>query len=84
MGLVRAAVPEADLDAAVDGRVGELLLAGPRAIAEAKALLREVSGRRAEDVQGDTVKRIASIRASEEGQEGLRAFLEKRKPRWIE
>ena len=82
IGLVRAVVPEADLDAAVDGRVGELLQAGPRAIAEAKALIREVSGRCAEDVRQETVERIAAIRASEEGQEGLRAFLEKRKPRW--
>ena len=82
MGLVRAVVPETELDAAVGERVGELLLAGPCAIAEAKALIREVSGRRVEDVQSDTVERIASIRASEEGREGLRAFLEKRKPRW--
>lgn len=83
IGLVRAAVPEADLDAAVDSRIGELLLAGPHAIAEAKALIREVSGRHPEDVQKETVERIAAIRASEEGQEGLRAFLEKRKPRWV-
>jgi methylglutaconyl-CoA hydratase len=41
-----------------------------------------VSGRCAEDVRQETVERIAAIRASEEGQEGLRAFLEKRKPRW--
>ena len=58
IGLVRAVVSEADLDAAVDGRVGELLQAGPRAIAEAKALIREVSGRQAEDVQKETVERI--------------------------
>jgi methylglutaconyl-CoA hydratase len=82
IGLVRAVVPEADLDAAVDGRVHELLQAGPRAIAEAKALLREVGGRRVEDVQRETVERIAALRASPEGQEGLRAFLEKRRPGW--
>ena len=82
VGLVRAAVPEGDLDAAVDGRVQELLKAGPRAIAEAKALIREVAFRRVEDVQLYTVERIADIRVSSEGQEGMRAFLEKRKPRW--
>jgi methylglutaconyl-CoA hydratase len=83
IGLVRAAVPEADLDATVEGRVQELLKAGPRAIAEAKALIREVAFRRVEDVQRYTVERIADVRTSEEGQEGMRAFLEKRKPRWL-
>jgi methylglutaconyl-CoA hydratase len=83
IGLVRAVVPEAELDAAVDGRVHELLQAGPRALAEAKALLRAVAGRRMEEVRQETVERIAAIRASPEGQEGLRAFLEKRKPDWL-
>lgn len=82
IGLVRAAVPEDDLDAAVENRVGELLKAGPRAIAEAKALIREVAWRRIEDVQRYTVERIADVRVSAEGQEGMRAFLEKRKPDW--
>jgi methylglutaconyl-CoA hydratase len=84
IGLVRAAVPEEDLDAAVDDRVRELLQAGPHALAEAKALLRAVTGRRVEDVRNDTVERIATVRASAEGREGLRAFLEKRKPDWVD
>ena len=83
IGLVRAAVPEGDLDAAVDGRVRELQIGGPRALAEAKALIREVSWRRVEDIQRYTVERIAEVRAGEEGREGMRAFLEKRKPRWV-
>ena len=83
IGLIRAAVPEEDLDAAVEGRVKELLQAGPRAIAEAKALIREVGWRRVEDVQRYTVERIAEIRTTAEGQEGMRAFLEKRKPYWM-
>lgn len=83
IGLVRAAVPETDLDSAVEGRVRELRLAAPRAIAEAKALIREVSWRRVEDVQRYTVERIADVRAGDEGREGMRAFLEKRKPRWV-
>ena len=82
IGLVRAAVPEADLDATIERRVGELLLAGPRAISEAKALIREVMYRRPEDVQRYTVERIADLRVSAEGQEGMRAFLEKRKAGW--
>jgi methylglutaconyl-CoA hydratase len=84
IGLVRAAVPPEDLDAAVDARVKELLQAAPRAVAEAKALVREVGYRRVEDVQRYTVERLADIRASAEGQEGMRAFLEKRKPYWAE
>lgn len=83
IGLVRAAVPAEDLDAAVEARVQELLKAGPRAIAEAKALIREVAWRRVEDVQRYTVERITDIRSSPEGQEGMRAFLEKRKPHWV-
>ena len=82
IGLVRAAVPEEDLDATVEKRVEELLKSGPRAIAEAKALIREVAWRRVEDVQRYTVERIADIRITPEAQEGMRAFLEKRKPSW--
>jgi methylglutaconyl-CoA hydratase len=82
IGLVRAVVPEAKLDPAVDAIVRELLQAGPHALAEAKALLHEVAGQRLEDVRDRTAERIAAIRASPEGQEGLRAFLEKRKPGW--
>jgi methylglutaconyl-CoA hydratase len=84
IGLVRAAVPEEDLDAVVEGRVSELLKAGPRAVAEAKALIREVSFKRVEDVQRYTVERIADIRVTPEAQEGMRAFLEKRKPSWTD
>lgn len=83
IGLVRAAVPEAELDAAVEARVQELLKAGPRAVADAKALIREVGYRRIEDVQRYTVERIADVRVTPEGQEGMRAFLEKRKPSWM-
>ncbi len=83
IGLVRAAVPPEDLDAAVEGRVQELLQAGPRAVAEAKALIREVAWKRVEDVQRYTVERMSDLRVSAEGQEGMRAFLEKRKPSWV-
>jgi methylglutaconyl-CoA hydratase len=83
IGLIRSAVPEGDLDAAIDERVQELLKAGPRAVAEAKALIREVAWRRVEDVQRYVVEAIADIRTSPEGQDGMRAFLEKRKPGWI-
>jgi methylglutaconyl-CoA hydratase len=83
IGLVRAAVPEGDLDESVGARVSELLKCGPRALAEAKALIREVAWRRVEDIQRTTVERIADIRVTPEGQEGMRAFLENRKPSWL-
>jgi methylglutaconyl-CoA hydratase len=83
IGLVRAVVPEAELDAAVDGRVRELLQASPAAIAAAKALIDDVAFRPVDDVRGLTVERIAELRASPDGQEGLRAFLERRKPSWV-
>lgn len=83
IGLVRAVVPPAELDAAVDARVGELLKAGPQAVAEAKRLIRDVAFRSAESVRELTIELIANRRVTAEGQEGLSAFLEKRKPDWI-
>jgi methylglutaconyl-CoA hydratase len=82
LGLVHHVVPLAGLDAAVDGRVKELLQSAPGAIAAAKALIRGVGGRAVEDVRELTIDAITDRRASEEGREGLAAFLEKRKPRW--
>jgi methylglutaconyl-CoA hydratase len=65
-----------DLDAAVDRVVGELLSAGPLAARWAKRLVRERPD------GPETARWIAERRTSEEGQEGLRAFLEKRPPSW--
>jgi methylglutaconyl-CoA hydratase len=82
IGLVHEVVPAADLDAAVNRRIGEVMTAGPRAVATAKALIREIAAAHPNDVIGLTTNTIATQRVSEEGQEGLRAFLEKRKPGW--
>jgi methylglutaconyl-CoA hydratase len=68
----------ADLDGAVERVVGELLTSGPEAAREAKRLVRERSG-------GEETARIAArLRSGEEGQEGLRAFLERRQASWID
>lgn len=83
IGLVHEIVPADALDMAVGQRVAEVLSAGPTGIATAKALIRAISGAHPNDVIGLTTNAIASQRISEEGQEGLRAFLEKRKPSWI-
>jgi methylglutaconyl-CoA hydratase len=82
IGLVHRVVLLEKLDAAVDACLHELLQAAPGAIAAAKRMIRSVAGRPPEEVRERTVELIAERRASPEGQEGLAAFLEKRKPRW--
>src|SRR5262249_49115535 len=83
IGLCRQAVPEEDLDQAVETRLGEILKCGPRAGAGGKSLSREGAGRRVEGAQRYPVERIAEIRGTAEAQEGMKAFLEKRKPYWV-
>jgi methylglutaconyl-CoA hydratase len=67
-----------DLDGAVERVVGELLTSGPRAVREAKRLIRLRP-------QGEETAQLAArLRAGDEGQDGLRAFLERRKPGWLD
>jgi methylglutaconyl-CoA hydratase len=82
IGLVHAVVPASELDEAVTMYVQEVLTAGPEAVAAAKALIPTVWGRNVGEAMPLTASAIASRRVSVEGQEGLRAFLEKRAPRW--
>jgi methylglutaconyl-CoA hydratase len=82
-GLVHWVVPEADLDAAVRSKVDEILQNGPQATRAAKALVAELEGADGTSMRAITADWIARLRTSEEGQEGLRAFLERRKPSWI-
>ena len=84
LGLVSEAVSEDQLDDEVNALSTALLRNGPTAIAEAKALIEHVAGAPIdESVMQNTSDWIARIRVSEEGQEGLNAFLEKRAPTWI-
>src|SRR5215213_5432341 len=78
IGLVHSIVAATDLDAAVDSYVREALGASPTAVARAKALIPNVLGQAPADVIGITADAIATQRVSAEGQEGLKAFLEKR------
>ena len=82
IGLVHAVVPVDQLDTMVVMYVNEFLSAAPDAISTAKALIPRVWARGAFDAAGLTAEAIAAQRVSPEGQEGLRAFLEKRKASW--
>jgi len=83
IGLVHAVVPGAELDAKVASCIGELLTSAPEALAAAKVLIAEVARRGPGEATALTAEAIARRRVSAEGQEGLRAFLEKRPPAWV-
>jgi methylglutaconyl-CoA hydratase len=83
IGLIHAVVPAERLDEAVSRYVREILSAAPGAVRDAKALIRRISGRAAADVSAFTAETLADRRVSSEGQEGMRAFLEKRTASWV-
>ncbi|MFQ5590692.1 MAG: enoyl-CoA hydratase/isomerase family protein [Phycisphaerae bacterium] len=83
MGLVNAVVPADQLDACVDATVESILTGGPNALASSKELIRGVSERSLEDCGPYTAEVIARLRMSDEGQEGMNAFLQKKSPRWV-
>jgi methylglutaconyl-CoA hydratase len=82
IGLVHAVVPAERLDETVREYLKEILAAGPEAIAGAKRIIREAWAGEPSEITALTVDAIAARRVSAEGQEGLRAFLEKRRPSW--
>ena len=84
IGLIHEVVPGGTLDAAVDARLAELHSAGPLAVAAAKLLVRRVLDNSYDDTRGITSQAIARQRTSAEGQEGLRAFLERRRAKFAE
>jgi len=82
VGLVNKVVDDNQLDKAVDGLIHSILSSGPEAVAMAKRLVSEVPPMLPEQFKPFTAEMIAKLRVSEEGQEGMDAFLNKRKPRW--
>jgi methylglutaconyl-CoA hydratase len=82
IGLAHEVVTNDRLDLTVERHVQQFRKAAPSAVAATKALLRDVAGHRPADVMSLTVEAIARQRVSPEGQEGLRAFLEKRTASW--
>jgi methylglutaconyl-CoA hydratase len=84
LGLAHEVVPAEQLDGCVAGIVQALVNNSPNAVREAKKLVRDIAGLPIDDVLlADTAGRIANIRASSEGREGVASFLEKRKPAWL-
>ncbi len=82
-GLVQSVTSPEHLDDELDHFLQAILAGGPHAVNAAKRLVREVRGRDPDEVRELTVERIAAVRISDEGQEGMRAFLERRKARWL-
>ncbi len=84
IGFVHEVVAADALDATVDGLLKALTGAGPAAVTACKQLIADVNGRPIDDaLVARTVEGIADIRASDEGREGVQAFLQKRKPAWV-
>ena len=83
VGLVTEVVADAEaLEAARERIAAEMMACAPGAVADSKRLVDDVAYQPIEDVMDETAKRIARARIGDEGQEGVRAFLEKRKPSW--
>ncbi|MGR7995014.1 enoyl-CoA hydratase/isomerase family protein [Xanthobacter sp. ZOL 2024] len=82
LGLVHEVVPPDALDAAITRHLKALKAASPAALSATKDLIRAVDRPLDDAVVDDTARRIADIRASADGKEGVTAFLEKRKAQW--
>ncbi|MFP5460994.1 MAG: enoyl-CoA hydratase/isomerase family protein [Gammaproteobacteria bacterium] len=85
IGFVHELVQPDGLDEAVNGIVGHLLAGGPKALGECKRLVQDMAGRPIDDTIGrETASRIARVRATDEAQEGIAAFFDKRRPAWAQ
>jgi len=84
LGLVHEVCPAEVLDERVDAIVAALVANGPQAVKACKRLVQDVAGQPiSAALREDTARRIADIRASDEGRAGVRAFLDKRSPPWV-
>jgi len=83
IGFVHECVPAAELDARIERLAAQLAQAGPQALARAKKLIARVANAPISARLGaETAAALAEVRASDEAREGIRSFLEKRRPRW--
>ncbi|OLS23549.1 MAG: 3-hydroxypropionyl-coenzyme A dehydratase [Candidatus Heimdallarchaeota archaeon LC_3] len=83
INLINYVVPKDDLDQKVENIVEELLTSGPNAIKAGKLLIKNSANSNYEEFADYTIKIIAELRKSEEGQEGIEAFFSKRQANWI-
>ncbi|MCW5655100.1 enoyl-CoA hydratase/isomerase family protein [Hydrogenophaga sp.] len=84
MGMVHELATAETLDARVDDIVATLVNNGPAAVRACKALVRDVADQPiTAELRSETARRIADVRASDEGREGLASFLNKRAPNWL-
>jgi methylglutaconyl-CoA hydratase len=83
-GLVNRVVEPEQLDDAVDEMIQQILTSGPDALTCCKDLLATIAEQNLQEAKVHTAKVIANLRKSEEGQEGMDAFLNKRKPKWVQ
>ncbi len=85
IGLVHDICEAQELDSRVQLAATQLLMGGPKALAAAKKLIADVAARPVDEaLSRDTAARIAELRASDEGREGVAAFLGRRNPAWVE
>jgi methylglutaconyl-CoA hydratase len=84
IGLVHEVVPPDSMARTLEKITDSILLGGPKAQIAAKRLINDIAGKPiVPDMLDETARRIAAIRSSAEGREGVAAFLEKRKPNWL-
>lgn len=83
IGLIQEMGTPDEIENLISQKIKALKSGGPTALAECKKLIREINGKALDQVGKETAKRIAQRRASAEGKEGINAFLEKRKPKWV-
>jgi methylglutaconyl-CoA hydratase len=81
-GLIDLIVPAEKLDETIHSCIEQIHSSGPTAIQEIKHLIYHLQTMKIKEYKEHTVEKISQLRVSEEGQEGIKAFLEKRKPRW--
>ena len=84
IGFVQELAGSEELDARVDAILTSIETCGPQGVRQSKKLVRDVHGQDlTPELRAETARRIADIRASDEGKEGVSSFLEKRQPNWL-
>jgi len=84
LGVVHQVTSADQIDTVVDSFIQILSRNGPQAVKACKQLVKDVTGQLiTQELRAETAKRIADIRVSDEGKEGLQSFLNKRKPNWL-